>query len=135
MVSSVGVEQANDVVNQEKWKKDIENEYDHPDEDKEEESGVPVLVNPVVLPNTEANTPLGLDMRVGSDNVTVVKKSISHAQGDGVPVLVNPVVLPNTEANTPLGLDMRVGSDNVSVVKTNQEKLAGDIKDMESVLG
>ena len=91
MVSSVGVEQANDVVNQEKWKKDIEDEYDHPAEDKEEESGVPVLVNPVVLPNTEANTPLGVDMRVGSDNV--------------------------------------------SVVKTNQEKLAGDIKDMESVLG
>ena len=35
--------------------------------------GVPVLVNPVVLPNTEGDTHLGLNMRVGGDAVSVAK--------------------------------------------------------------
>lgn len=38
-----------------------------------EYSGVPVTVNPVIATNTEGDTHLGLNMRVGSDNVSVAK--------------------------------------------------------------
>lgn len=37
---------------------------------------MPVLVDPVVRTNTEAGTSLGLDMRVGSDDVSVAKNKI-----------------------------------------------------------
>lgn len=37
------------------------------------ERGVPVLVDPVIRTNTEADTSLGLDMRVGGDDVSVAK--------------------------------------------------------------
>merc|ERR1712070_1185363 len=40
-----------------------------------EKKGVPVLVNPVLLKNTEAETDLGLKMLVGPDEVSVKKKN------------------------------------------------------------
>ena len=38
--------------------------------------GVPVTVDPVVRVNTEAGTSLGLDMRVGADDVSVSKNKV-----------------------------------------------------------
>jgi len=38
-----------------------------------QDRGVPVLVDPVIRTNTEAGTSLGLDMRVGADDVSVAK--------------------------------------------------------------
>jgi hypothetical protein len=37
------------------------------------DSGVPVLVNPVLMPNTMANETLGLNMTVGGDQVQVLR--------------------------------------------------------------
>ena len=39
-----------------------------------EKKGVPVLVNPVIMQNTEGETNLGLKMLVGPDDVSVAKK-------------------------------------------------------------
>jgi len=38
------------------------------------ETGVPVLVNPVIMKNTEGEANLGLNMKVGPDDVSVAKK-------------------------------------------------------------
>merc|ERR1719454_2355855 len=40
-----------------------------------DKKGVPVLVNPVIMKNTEAETDLGLKMLVGPDEVSVAKKN------------------------------------------------------------
>jgi hypothetical protein len=40
-----------------------------------EKKGVPVLVNPVIMKNTEGETDLGLKMLVGPDEVSVAKKN------------------------------------------------------------
>ena len=36
--------------------------------------GVPVLVNPVTMKNTMSDDKLGLDLKIGPDDVTVAKK-------------------------------------------------------------
>ena len=79
--------------------------------------GVPIVVDPVLHPPTGAETEhLGLNMRVGPDEVSVAKKHHSFAQG--VPIHVNPVVARATGAEAEhLGLEMRVGPDEVSVEK------------------
>ena len=40
-----------------------------------QKQGVPVLVNPVIMKNTEGETDLGLKMLVGPDEVSVAKKN------------------------------------------------------------
>ncbi len=44
-----------------------------------EYQGVPVTVNPVIRTNTEGDTDLGLNMRVGSDNVSVIKNKTGES--------------------------------------------------------
>merc|ERR1712167_119393 len=45
-----------------------------------DKKGVPVLVNPVIMKNTEAETDLGLKMLVGPDEVSVAKKNAAKAK-------------------------------------------------------
>jgi hypothetical protein len=40
-----------------------------------EKKGVPIIVNPVIMKNTEGETDLGLKMLVGPDEVSVAKKN------------------------------------------------------------
>jgi hypothetical protein len=104
-------------------------------------NGVPVSVNPesMIVQNTEAATSLGLDIRMGPDDVVFKKRAPKVAalednivlQVWGVPVLVNPesLIVANTEATTSLGLtDMVLGPDEVSVV---QKKATKDLDDAE----
>jgi len=49
-----------------------------------EKKGVPVLVNPVIMKNTEAETDLGLKMLVGPDEVSVAKKNAAKANAKKV---------------------------------------------------
>merc|ERR1712230_38104 len=44
-----------------------------------EKKGVPVLVNPVIMQNTEGETNLGLKLLVGPDEVSVAKKKAAAA--------------------------------------------------------
>ena len=39
-------------------------------------AGVPVLVDPVIMKNTEGDVNLGLNMKVGPDDVSVAKKGV-----------------------------------------------------------
>ena len=80
--------------------------------------GVPVHVNPVIARPTGAESDhLGLDMRIGPDEVSVVKRH-AYAQKGGVPVLVDPVLHDPTGAESEsLDVNMRVGFDDVSVAK------------------
>ena len=101
-------------------------------------NGVPVSVNPetMMIANTQASTSLGLDIRMGPDDVSFKKRQ--HKLEDnvvlqvyGVPVTVNPeiMILGNTEAATNLHLvDMELGPDEISVV---QKKATKDIDDKE----
>jgi hypothetical protein len=106
-------------------------------------NGVPVSVNPetLMIANTQAATSLGLNIRMGPDDVSFKKshKQVEHKLEDnvvlqvfGVPVTVNPEVMiipTNTEAATNLGLaNMEIGPDEVSVV---QKKANKDIDDKE----
>jgi len=50
--------------------------------DYNEYKGVPVTVNPVIATNTEGDTDLGLKMRVGSDNVSVIKSNQEKMAND-----------------------------------------------------
>jgi hypothetical protein len=94
-------------------------------------NGVPVSVNPetMMIANTQAATPLGLNIRMGPDDVSFKKsqKQAEHKLEDnvvlqvfGVPVTVNPesmIIASNTEAASNLGLaNMEIGPDEVSVV-------------------
>jgi hypothetical protein len=45
-----------------------------------EKKGVPVIVNPVIMKNTEGETDLGLKMLVGPDEVSVAKKNAAKAK-------------------------------------------------------
>ena len=78
----MGVEEANAVFNASEYKQSIdtmspgEMEKMHA-HDQSEYQGVPVTVNPVIRTNTEGDTDLGLNMRVGSDNVSVIKNKAS----------------------------------------------------------
>ena len=47
---------------------------------KVEKKGVPVIVNPVIMKNTEGETDLGLKMLVGPDEVSVAKKNAAKAK-------------------------------------------------------
>ena len=106
-------------------------------------NGVPVSVNPetMMIANTQAATSLGLNIRMGPDDVSFKKsqKQAEHKLEDnvvlqvfGVPVTVNPesmIIASNTEASTNLGLaNMEIGPDEVSVV---QKKASKDIDDKE----
>mgnify|MGYP006433449419 FL=1 len=42
-------------------------------------NGVPVLVNPVIMTNTEGDASLGLNMKVGPDDVSVKKRGVKLA--------------------------------------------------------
>jgi hypothetical protein len=48
--------------------------------DSKSATGVPVLVNPVIMKNTEGESDLGLKMLVGPDDVSVQKKKTALAQ-------------------------------------------------------
>ena len=106
-------------------------------------NGVPVSVNPetMMIANTQAATNLGLNIRMGPDDVSFKKnqKQAEHKLEDnvvlqvfGVPVTVNPesmIIASNTEAGSNLGLtNMEIGPDEVSVV---QKKATKDIDDKE----
>ena len=94
-------------------------------------NGVPVYVNPesMIISNTQASTPLGLNIVMGPDDVSFKKTHKKQAmslednvvlQVNGVPVLVNPetMIVGNTQAATNLGLvNMEIGPDEVSVVQ------------------
>jgi len=45
-----------------------------------EKKGVPIIVNPVIMKNTEGETDLGLKMLVGPDEVSVAKKNAAKAK-------------------------------------------------------
>jgi hypothetical protein len=68
---------------------------------------------------------LGLDMRIGPDEVSVAR---NHRQPytkfvQGVPVHVNPVIMRATGAEGDhLGLDMKIGPDEVSVIRKHHPK-------------
>jgi hypothetical protein len=47
--------------------------------DSKSATGVPVLVNPVIMKNTEGDVDLGLKMVVGPDDVSVAKKHTALA--------------------------------------------------------
>jgi hypothetical protein len=85
------------------------------------DAGVPVYVNPTLMPNEMANATLDLNMTVGPDQVSVLKKNASNAtslhQQNGVPVYVNPTKMTNEMHNASMDLDMRIGADQVSVLK------------------
>jgi hypothetical protein len=80
------------------------------------ETGVPVLVNPVLIPDTMGDATLGLSMTVGPDAVELLRKK-KYSLSQGVPVLVNPVLIPDTMGNATLGLNMTVGADAVQVLR------------------
>ena len=66
--------------------------------DSKSAAGVPVLVNPVIMKNTEGEADLGLKMVVGPDDVSVQKKKTALAQTS------NPVANPpfnNWSVNQP----------------------------------
>ena len=88
--------------------------------------GVPVHVNPVIVQATGAEGEhLGLEMRVGPDEVSVEKRQphTHFAQTYGVPIHVNPVTMRATGAEAEhLGLDMKIGPDEVSVVRKHHPK-------------
>ena len=85
-------------------------------------SGVPVLVDPVLMKPTGAeNMSLGLNIKV--DGSTDIKLNKKLAQKSGVPVLVDPVLMkPTGTENATLGLNMRIGPDAVSVLKKPVQK-------------
>ena len=85
-------------------------------------NGVPVLVDPVVMENSEASSKLDIDMRVGPDDVSVAKRPHRLVEIQGVPVLVDPIVMENTEADSNLELKMMVGPDEVSVAKNRMRR-------------
>lgn len=101
-------------------------------------NGVPVSVNPetMMIANTQASTSLGLNIRMGPDDVSFKKRQHNLEdnvvlQVNGVPVGVNPevMILGNTEAATNLNLEkMEIGPDEISVV---QKKANKDIDDKE----
>ena len=106
-------------------------------------NGVPVSVNPetMMIANTQAATSLGLNIRMGPDDVSFKKRQnqAEHKLEDnvvlqvfGVPVTVNPesmIIASNTEASTNLGLaNMEIGPDDISVA---QKKASKDIDDKE----
>ena len=45
-----------------------------------EKKGVPIIVNPVIMKNTEGETDLGLKMLIGPDEVSVAKKNAAKAK-------------------------------------------------------
>lgn len=101
-------------------------------------NGAPVHVNPesMIIENQMAGANLGLEIRMGPDDVSFKKKEKRLEdqvvlQVNGVPVHVNPesMIVGNTEAATNLGLtNMEIGPDEVSVA---QKKAVKDIDDKE----
>ena len=104
-------------------------------------NGIPVSVNPesMMIANSEAASSLGLDIRMGPDDVSFKKRVPKIAalednitlQVWGVPVTVNPesLIIANSEASVNLGLtDMILGPDEVSVV---QKKANMNLDDKE----
>lgn len=104
-------------------------------------NGSPVSVNPesMIIANTEAATSLGLDIRMGPDDVSFKKRvpKIASLEDNvvlqvwGVPVYVNPesLIIANTEAATGLGLvDMVLGPDYITAAQKKSNK---DIDDKE----
>jgi hypothetical protein len=80
-------------------------------------TGVPVYVNPTLMPNEMANATLDLNMRVGGDNVSIIQKPKGNALSQGIPVYVNPVLMKDTEAEAKLDLKIHVGPDEVVLQK------------------
>ena len=90
----------------------------------------------MIIENQMAGANLGLEIRMGPDDVSFKKKEKRLEdqvvlQVNGVPVHVNPesMIVGNTEAATNLGLtNMEIGPDEVSVA---QKKAVKDIDDKE----
>merc|ERR1712166_1360177 len=51
-----------------------------------EKKGVPIIVNPVIMKNTEGETDLGLKMLVGPDEVSVAKKNAAKMNAKKVAI-------------------------------------------------
>ena len=70
----IGMSEASNVVHADDFKDET------PPTSLADNKGVPVHVNPTVATNTEADTSLGLKMRVGPDDVSVVKNKVISNQ-------------------------------------------------------
>jgi hypothetical protein len=92
--------------------------------------GVPVHVNPVIMRDTMGDAKLDMDIKVGPDELSLLKKKQAGqssqvlSEKQGVPVHVNPVIARDTMGDADLGMQMRVGMDEVSVAKKAPKKNA-----------
>jgi hypothetical protein len=97
-----------------------------------QKKGVPVFVDPILIRPTGAESEkLGLDLKVGPDEIEVQKRKAKEAAAtqqlsqkngkaakNGVPVLVDPILMKPTGAeNMSLGMNMVIGPTEVSIQK------------------
>lgn len=96
-----------------------------------QKKGVPVYVDPILMRPTGAEEEkLGLDLKVGPDEITVQKKKAQAAatqqliqkNKNGAPVLVDPILMKPTGAEKdPIGIHMVVGPTEVNLMKNKTE--------------